>query len=140
MAPSRPRQRIEFGAAIVFRVSPLGGDQAVVLELVERGVERAVADLESVGRDFAKTVADRPPVHRLQREHLEDEHVEGALNEIVRLAHQALMSVTEMSVRSIGRERKSKSGQALPAGSYEQTRVSRATSGCTSPQSKEYMD
>src|SRR5690242_16053160 len=85
-------ERIELGAAIVLRASPLGRDQAIVLELVERRIQRSVAHLQRVGGDVTEAMADRPSVHRLQREHLEHEHVERALNEIVRFAHCGLMS------------------------------------------------
>src|SRR5882724_5037960 len=69
-ASSEARERIEFGASIVLRLSPLGRDPSLLLELVEGRVERAVAHLEDVLRDRLETLADGPAIHRLEGEHL----------------------------------------------------------------------
>src|SRR6185437_13129068 len=86
-------ERIELGAAIVLARPPLRGDPPLLLELVQRGIERAVADLEDVGRQLFELLPDRPAIHRLEGEHLEQKEVQGALDEVGRLAH-LFLSVT----------------------------------------------
>src|SRR5580765_8274110 len=94
------RERIELRAAIVLARPPLGAHPAFLLELVQRRVEGSVADLEDVGGQLLESLPDRPPVHRLEREHLEDEEVQRALHEVVRLAHGVRsLSVTDTSIR-----------------------------------------
>src|SRR4051812_22881830 len=85
--PAEPRERVEFGAAVVVGDAPFRGDQPGVLELVECGIERSVTHLERIGGDLTEPVPDRPSVHGLEGEHLEDEHVESALDEVIGLAH-----------------------------------------------------
>jgi hypothetical protein len=46
--PSRERQPIVAGAAIIFRSSPERSDPAAILKPMERGVKRAVLDLKNV--------------------------------------------------------------------------------------------
>src|SRR5689334_733437 len=57
------RERIELRPPIVFRLSPLGGDPSLLLELVQGGVEGAVADLQRVPGDLLQALADLPAVH-----------------------------------------------------------------------------
>src|SRR5215217_4691516 len=84
------RERVELGAAVVFAWPPFGGDPPFLLELVQGGVERAVADLKRVFRDLLEPVTDVPPVHRIQGEHLEDEQIERSLNEVLWSTHGSL--------------------------------------------------
>jgi hypothetical protein len=49
---------------------------------VERRIERPIADLENVARDLAEPDADGPAVQRLEGEDLEDQKIEGALDEV----------------------------------------------------------
>ena len=62
----------------------------MLFELVERGVERALADLQDVARHLPDALRDRPAVHRLERDDLQDQQVQRALHEIGRFAHSAL--------------------------------------------------
>src|SRR6185436_18027793 len=86
--PARPRQRVVFRPSVVLADLPLGGDPAFLFELVQRRVERAVAHLQHVAGDLLEALADRPGVERLEREDLEDQEVEGALDEIGWFAHK----------------------------------------------------
>src|SRR5689334_18853625 len=108
-------ERVELGASVVLGLAPLGGDPPFLLELMERGIERAVADLQNVGRDLLETKSDRPAVHRLERQHFEDEKIQRPLNEVVRFAHGAFprwpglfISVTDMSTTTpLGKQEES---------------------------------
>src|SRR5205807_5515937 len=53
-------QRIEFRAPVCLRGSPLGGDPALLLELVQSRIERAFADLQHIAGDLLQTLADSP--------------------------------------------------------------------------------
>src|SRR5688572_13160771 len=47
---SLPRQRVELGLPVVVGHAPCGLDQTLLLEAIQRGVERAFLDLQDVGR------------------------------------------------------------------------------------------
>ena len=75
-ACGRARQLVEAGAAVVLRGAPLRADPPLRLQAVERGIERALVDLEDVlakaagsaGRSPSRASAPRPassgPGHR----------------------------------------------------------------------------
>src|SRR5205814_414739 len=107
LLPARTGERVELRPPVVLRLLPLRGDPAFLLELVERGVEGAFADLKHLARDGLQATTDRPAVERLERENLENQQVEGALNEVAGLAHIGILgelpSVSKGNVRSAGR-------------------------------------
>jgi len=72
---------------VVLRLLPLGLDPALLLELEEGRVERPFAHLKDVARERPQAQADGPAVHRLERQDLQEQEVEGALDEVARLAH-----------------------------------------------------
>ncbi len=90
MRAARLRERIELCLTPGFVDAPLGLDQALVLESMERGVERALLDLKHVPGDCLDALGDRPAVSRLGGDGLEDQHVERALNE-VRWSHTKMI-------------------------------------------------
>src|SRR5262245_52101922 len=83
----RARQRIELRPAVVLRRPPLRFDPPLLLQLVQRGIERAVAHLQHIVRDLLQPLADRPAVQRFERQDLEDQQVQGPLNQVGWLAH-----------------------------------------------------
>ena len=93
-------ERVELCAAIVFAGLPLRGDPALLFELVQGGVEGAVADLQDVAGDLLQTLADGPAVHGLKGENLQEKKVECALDQIRWLAH-GLSSVTEGMIHNL---------------------------------------
>jgi hypothetical protein len=58
MLSSEPSERIEFGAPIILGGFPFGGYPALLLELVQGGIERAVADLQHISRNLFETKAN----------------------------------------------------------------------------------
>src|SRR2546427_6557752 len=84
---AEPRQRIELGAAIILASFPFGGDPARLLELVQCGIKRSVADLQYFTRHLLQSLADCPAIQRLQRQDLQDQEIQSALDEITRSAH-----------------------------------------------------
>src|SRR5947209_2801144 len=90
MPAAGPRERVELRAAVVLARLPLRGDPPLLLQLVQRRIQRPVADLENVARDLFQALADRPPVQRFERDDFQDQQVQGALDEIGRFAHSQL--------------------------------------------------
>ena len=83
LAAAGPRQPVVLGLAVVLGRVPLGSIQPACFETMERGIERALIDLQHVSRDLLDALRDAPAVHRLERQRLQDEHVERALEEIL---------------------------------------------------------
>src|SRR5689334_25396302 len=115
-----PRQRIELGAPVVLARLPLAGDPSLLLELVERGIERPVAHLEHVGGQVLEALADRPSVRGLERDDLEDEEIECALDEVLRPAHARLLSRLPRLIRPF---------LSVSKGTMTERRIDRATTG-----------
>ena len=100
LAAARAGQRVELRSPIVLALLPLGGDPAVLLELVQRRIERAVADLQHVVRDLPQALADGKAVQRFEREDLQNQQVESALDEIGGFAHLLARLPSELTVYS----------------------------------------
>jgi hypothetical protein len=77
-----PGQPVELRVPPGVRELPLGGQQPLVLEPVQRGVERALRDLDDVAGNLLEALGDRVAVERPQRDDLEDKEIERALREI----------------------------------------------------------
>ena len=73
---------VELGAAVVFGGSPAGFEQAAEFESMEGGVERAFFDLEQLLGGLVDPLGDRVAVKRAAGEGFEDEHLQGALDEV----------------------------------------------------------
>src|SRR4051794_32181486 len=97
LAAARAREAVHLRAAVVAGRLPLGAQPALLLELVERRIQRAVAHGERVARYLPQAEADRVAVQRLERDDLHDQQVQRALDQIGRLAHP-VPSVTEWSI------------------------------------------
>src|ERR1700719_5293783 len=81
------RQRIALCTTIVLTRAPLTLDPAFLFQLVERGVERPVADLKNIAGYLKQPLPDRPTVQWLEGENLENQQIQSPLEEIGRLAH-----------------------------------------------------
>ena len=68
------------GSAIVLAGGPLRADPAVLFELVEARVERALAYLEDFALHLVDPLGDGPAVHRLESNSFENQQIEGSLN------------------------------------------------------------
>src|SRR6266850_6423209 len=90
LPPAQAGERIELRTPVVLRLLPLGLDPAFLLQLVECGVEGAFAHLQYISREGSQATTDGPPVQRLQGEDLQEQKVEGALDEVGGFAHIGL--------------------------------------------------
>src|SRR5271165_1241833 len=80
-------QLIVFGPPIVLAVSPFRANPAILFELVQSWIQRALAYLENVAGHLPDALRNRPSVHRLKRDCFQNQQVECALHEIGWLAH-----------------------------------------------------
>ena len=64
------------------RDGPLGFDPALVLEAMERRIQRALVDLQDVLGDLLDALRDRPAVQRFGLQRPKDEQVEGARKQV----------------------------------------------------------
>src|SRR6478672_5537151 len=72
---SRCRERVEACAPIVLRRSPLGAHMTVEEQTLQRGVERALSNLQDVARDLTQALRDAVPVHSAAGQRAEDEEI-----------------------------------------------------------------
>src|SRR4029077_6237701 len=78
---------VELRLAIVLALPPLGGDQLLVLQPVERRIERALRNLQRLARDLADAQQHAVPMQRRQGYGLEDQHIERARKQVCGLGH-----------------------------------------------------
>ena len=89
---SGARQAVVLGLAVVLRRVPFRIDPSLLLEAMECRIERPLIDAQDVLRDLLDAQRDSPAVHRLERQGLQDEHVERSLQEILFLTgHGAIL-------------------------------------------------
>src|SRR5260221_233085 len=65
---------------------------------MERRIERAIAYMKNIGGDLPQTLADSPAMERFQRQDLENQQIQGALDQIGGFAHAPMSSVTETMI------------------------------------------
>src|SRR5215475_138713 len=86
------RQLVILRLAIVFGTAPFRRDPALVFQPVQRRIERALVDVQHARGRLLYPLRDAPAMHRLQRERLQNQHVERALQEIgLRFGHWLLL-------------------------------------------------
>src|SRR5262249_17634495 len=76
-------------AAGVFPGLPRRADEAPPLAPGERGIERALIELEHVLRPLLEALGDPPAVHGLEAQCLEHHHVERSLEDLAALSRVA---------------------------------------------------
>src|SRR6185312_1221776 len=83
------RETVELGAAAASLGTrpPLGPNPAAILETIERRIQTALPDLEHVVGELAQALGNGPPVERSEDKGLENEQVEGALQQIGAVGH-----------------------------------------------------
>src|SRR5208283_376598 len=82
------RQAVVLGAAIVFRRAPLGSDVALLFELQQRGVERAVVNEQAVAAGLLDAAGDAVAVERAEKlDGFQDHEGQGALPDVGFVAH-----------------------------------------------------
>src|SRR4030095_8664413 len=81
LLPARPRQGIELGFTAGFRRAPFRPQPASLFEAVQCGGERALVHLDGFPGDVLDSLRERIPMSGLEREDLQNQHVEGALRD-----------------------------------------------------------
>src|SRR5689334_15072155 len=82
LLPAGARQAVEARPPVVLRAAPLRPDPALLLEPVQGRVERPLVDGQHVLRELLDPLRDAPAVHRAGRERLQDQDVQGPLQQI----------------------------------------------------------
>ena len=75
------RQAIVFGAAIVLRISPKGGNPAFFFHSVERWKERAGLDIKRAAGNLLDSSRDSEAVLLAGNQRLQDKQIQGALKQ-----------------------------------------------------------
>src|SRR6266545_4410929 len=76
-----PGELVVLRPPVLIRHAPLGFDPALVLEALQRGIQRALLHQQHVVGQLPDAPGDRPAVHRLERERFENEEIERPLHE-----------------------------------------------------------
>src|SRR5262245_48348884 len=76
------RQTIELRVASCLRGFPLRLQPSASLEAVKSRIERSLLDLQDIFRDLLQPLRNGVAVERRERHHLQDQHVERALEKI----------------------------------------------------------
>ena len=76
------RQLIELRLSPVARLAPLRFEPAALLQAVQRGIERALLDLQNFLGNLPDSLGDAVPVNRTKRDNLQDQQVQCSLQEI----------------------------------------------------------
>ena len=84
---TRTRQRVVLGPTPRGRLAPLGDNPALVLQAMQRRIECAGAHLEHLAGDLLDAKRDAPAVHRLERECLQDQEIQRALEQVSGFTH-----------------------------------------------------
>jgi tetratricopeptide (TPR) repeat protein len=84
-------KRIELGRAAAVAFSPSRLDPALALEAIEGRIERSLLNLQHVSGYLLNAFGDGPSMLGLKRDGLEDQQVEGALQEIVWFTHANIL-------------------------------------------------
>jgi hypothetical protein len=83
--PAIAGQRIELGGAAEIGFPPLGPNPCLLLEAVQRGVERPLPDGQDVAGQQPNAFRNSPPVQRLAGDGFENQQIQRALEQVRRL-------------------------------------------------------
>src|SRR5690349_2371025 len=81
-APAGRGEAVKARASIALRRPPFARDEPLVLEALQRRVERALVHLERTVGDLLDALADPPSMHGGERERLQNEHLDRAAEDI----------------------------------------------------------
>src|SRR4051812_35051798 len=87
LRPPGACQRIHLRPPSGVALGPLGRDPALLLEPMQRRIERALLHLQDFARHLLDALGDGPAVRRLKGKRLQDQEIQGALDEIGGFAH-----------------------------------------------------
>src|SRR5262245_16711048 len=89
LLPALARQPVELRAASMRCLFPFRRDPALLLEPMQRWIERALLHRQHVVRELQHSLGDAPAMQRLTRERLQNEEVERALEKVGGFRHES---------------------------------------------------
>src|SRR4051812_23675894 len=75
-------QRVVLRAALLLGDAPLRADPPLMLEPLQRRIQGPLLHQQDVVGELPDARGDRPPVHRLEGQRLENEQIQRALDEV----------------------------------------------------------
>jgi hypothetical protein len=87
VTPARPREGVDLGTTLVLSDYPFSRDPALLLQLVQRGIQRTIAHLECLVRHLVEALTDGPPIERLKGQDFQDQEVQCPLDQIGWFTH-----------------------------------------------------
>src|SRR5262249_23273120 len=115
LAAAGGRQRVELSLPAGLRFLPLGAQPAFLLQAVKGGIERALVDLDHRARDLLQPLRDPVPVGGLERQELEDQHVQSGLVDRKTLRGHQYLNLLQLGIRrdggKVSQEREGRSGK-----------------------------
>src|SRR5688572_6722022 len=87
MVLAGPRERVELRFASRLGCPPLRCNPSLLLQSMKGGIERALRNLQVFVRYLLNPFRDGPAMLRFEREDLQNQQIERALDEVGRFAH-----------------------------------------------------
>src|ERR671918_766909 len=111
-------------APVVLGGAPFARDQPVPLEPPQGGKQRSRVHLEDASADLLEAHPDPVSVHRLQRERLQDQHVQGPLHQVTRFSssRQTRWSI-RLLIQFVKRRAESRTPKHMPRWSARRNRI-----------------
>src|SRR4029079_14282529 len=82
LLPSLAGELIELGLAVVLGIAPFRLDQPLLLQPVQRRIERSLVHLQHVLRELLDPLGDSPSMHRVTGERAQDQEIQRALKQV----------------------------------------------------------
>src|SRR6185312_3170875 len=107
-APAGRREAVVFRPPVVLGRPPVALDPPLLLEPLQRGIERPLIDVEGPARELLDACADPPPVHRLEGERFQNQQIEGPTQDVGLIGGHGFCRIsTEDTIAPVGMQQES---------------------------------
>jgi hypothetical protein len=96
LVPSRLGQAVVFRAAVIFGVSPEGGDPALFFHSVQRGKQRAWFNNKCPACDLLDSARDSQAVHLASDKRFQNQHIQSPLQKCCRFRIQEISPIDSL--------------------------------------------
>src|SRR5206468_3371997 len=94
MCPPGAAERVDLRATPRVALGPARLDPSLLLEPMQRRIQRSLLHLQHLARHLLDTLGYRPPVRGLERQCLENQKIQGSLDEVGGFTHMPRRSTT----------------------------------------------